>query len=191
MLSKAINYELLWDFAVSEAVDKSQRWVLCSMQKHGPQLITLLWRILGNEQDVCDAYQTTFLHLAHQQNGKKPDHIKAYLFRTANNIAITILRRRIAEQQRVYKTYQNQITENSPINELDSKYLVETLRHCITRLPKHLRNVITLRDMAELTYSQVGRTLGISTATARVYRYKAIQLLSVWMSKVKDQPWQL
>jgi DNA-directed RNA polymerase specialized sigma24 family protein len=25
----------------------------------------MLWRILGNEQDVCDAYQDTFLKLAH------------------------------------------------------------------------------------------------------------------------------
>jgi len=72
---------------------------------------------------------------------------------------------------------------SSPVKELDSKYLQENLRECIAQLPEHLRNVITLRDLAELSYSQIGRILGISAATARVYRCKAVQLLAVWMSK--------
>ena len=65
MFGKAVGYELIWDFAVSETVDKSQQWILSTMQQHGPELVTMLWRILGNEQDVCDAYQSTFLQLAH------------------------------------------------------------------------------------------------------------------------------
>jgi DNA-directed RNA polymerase specialized sigma24 family protein len=32
----------------------------------------MLWRILGNEQDVCDAYQDTFLQLAHYE-GRQND----------------------------------------------------------------------------------------------------------------------
>ena len=69
------------------------------------------------------------------------------------------------------------------MKELDSKYLQETLRECIAQLPEHLRNVVTLRDLAEMSYSQIGRILGISAATARVYRCKAVQLLAAWMSK--------
>ena len=53
----------------------------------------------------------------------------------------------------------------------------------ITRLPEHLRNVLTLRDLAEMSYSRVGKILGISPGTARVYRCKAIQLLAVWMNR--------
>ncbi len=191
MFSKVISYELLWDFTVSESVGTSQRWVLSTMQKYGSELITMLWRILDNEQDVCDAYQSTFLQLAHHQAGHKPNHIKAYVFRTANNVAITILRHKLAEEKRISKSCYGKDDYHSPINELDSKYLVESLRHCITKLPEYLRNVITLHDLAELPYSQVGRILGISTATARVYRCKAIQLLSVWMNKNEDSSWIL
>ncbi len=183
MFGKAVSYGLLWDFAVSESVGESQRWILSAMQSHGQDLVTMLWRILGNEQDVCDAYQNTFLQLAHYEGGRKPEHIKAYIFRVANNVAISMLRRRIAEKKRV-STAVNAIKEaSSPAKELDSKYLEETLRCCIARLPEHLRNVITLRDLAELSYAQIGRMLGISAATARVYRCKAIQLLTVWMGK--------
>jgi len=186
MFGKAVSYGLLWDFAVSESVSESQRWILSAMQSHGQGLVTMLWRILGNEQDVCDAYQNTFLQLAHYKGGRKPEYIKAYIFRVANNVAISMLRRRIAEKKRV-STAVNAIKDvSSPAKELDSKYLEETLRCCIARLPEHLRNVITLRDLAELSYAQIGGILGISAATARVYRCKAIQLLTVWMGKEEE-----
>ncbi len=195
MFSKTVSYGLLWDFAVSEAVSEDQRWILSTMQKHGQELITLLWRILGNEQDVCDAYQDTFLQLAHYEGGQKPKHVKAYIFRTANNAAISMLRRRVADRKRMSKAIftGKQAAEwrsgeyrplaGSPAKELDSKYLQETLRGCIAQLPEHLRNVIILRDLAELSYAQIGRILRISAATARVYRCKALQILVIWMGK--------
>lgn len=197
MSGKAISYGQIWDFAVPKTADESQRWVLSAMQSHGQELVTMLWRILGNEQDVCDAYQNTFLRLAHYEDRGKPEHIKAYIFRSASNAAISMLRHRAAERRRLSSLgvltdqCQRAGTTNqdvsSPANELDSKYLQETLRCCIAQLPEHLRNTITLRDLAELSYAQIGRILGISSATARVYRCKAIQLLSVWMNKEKEE----
>jgi RNA polymerase sigma-70 factor (ECF subfamily) len=183
MFSKVISYGSVWDYAASESVAESQRWILSTMHKYGQELVTMLWRILGNEQDVCDAYQDTFLQLAHFEGGQKPDNVKAYVFRVANNVAISMLRRRIAERNRLPISVTKVKTASSPVKELDSKYLQETLRACIAQLPEHLRNVVTLRDLAELPYSQIGKILGISGATARVYRCKAIQLLTVWMSK--------
>ncbi|MHC4323049.1 MAG: RNA polymerase sigma factor [Planctomycetota bacterium] len=183
MFSKAISYGSVWDYAALESVAESQRWILSTMQKYGQELVTMLWRILGNEQDVCDAYQDTFLQLAHFEGGQKPENLKAYVFRVANNVAISMLRRRIAERKRQSMSVTAGKVIRSPVKELDSKYLQETLRECIAQLPEHLRDVITLRDLAELSYAQIGRILGISAATARVYRCKAVQLLAVWMSK--------
>jgi RNA polymerase sigma factor (sigma-70 family) len=147
----------------------------------------MLWRILGNEQDVCDAYQDTFLKLSHYKGGQKPKHIKAYIFRTASNTAVSILRHRIAEEKRVSTTVVTKKDASSPASDLDSKYLEETLRYCIAQLPEHLRNVITLRDLAELSYAQISRILGISAATAKVYRCKAMQVLAIWMRKERQR----
>ena len=199
MFGKTVSYGLLWDFAVSEAVSEDQQWILSTMHKHGQELITMLWRILGNEQDVCDAYQDTFLQLAHYEGGQRPEHVKAYIFRTANNVAISMLRRRIAERKRMstaivtgkhaaeWRSGEYRPLAGSPAKELDSKYLQESLRCYIAQLPEHLRNVITLRDLAELSYAQIGRILGISAATARVYRCKALQILTMWMGKEEEK----
>jgi len=198
MTDNTVSCGLVWDLVVSQSVDQSQRWVLTTMQRHGGELVTMLWRILGNEQDVCDAYQSTFLRLAHCEAGKRPKHTKAYVFRTASNVAVSMLRRKMAERNRLAAaadagttTVKVQDTGNPRGNEasvdgdLHTKDLQDNLRLCIARLPEHLRNVVTLRDLAELPYRQVGKVLGISAATARVYRCKAIRLLALWMNREK------
>lgn len=187
MTNRSVSYGLIWDFAVPTSVDQSQRWVLSAMRRHGRELVTMLWRILGNEQDVCDAYQDTFLRLAHYQQGQKPENVKAYIFRSASNTAMSMLRHKIAEKNRLSIVSAAEKNATSIADEVDLKYLQQSLRFNIAQLPEHLRNVITLRDLAELSYTQVGRILGISAATARVYRCKAIQLLAVWMNKEKDK----
>lgn len=186
MIGKAASCGLSWDLVVSGSMDETQKWVLSAMQSYGQELVTMLWRILGSEQDVCDAYQITFLRLAHYEGREKPEHIKAYIFRTASNVAVSMLRHNSAEKKLSTAIAAGRDV-SSPANELDSRHLQETLRYYIARLPEHLRSVVTLRDLAELSYGQVGRILGISAATARVYRCKAIQLLSVWMNKEKDE----
>ena len=183
MFDKAVTYDLFWDPTVSEAVETDQQWVLTAMQKHGPELVTMLWRILGNEQDVCDAYQTTFLRLAHRQGAEKPRQVRAYLFRTASNAAITMLRRRLTETRTLSDMEESNSGNGTAENDFDAQHLAENLRRHIAELPDHLRSVLTLRDLGELPYTEVARIMGVSTGTARVYRCKAVKLLAAWMSK--------
>ena len=183
MTSRAASWGICWDTA-AESVTASQRWVLSAMQKQGPALVTMLWRILANEQDVCDAYQETFLKLAHYQGGQKPDNVKSFVFRSASNIAISMLRRRKlklkAHQVLVGRAQKK--PDNNSAGELDAKQLQDDLRTNITRLPDRLETVISLKDLAELPYTQVAKIMSISIATARVYRCRAIKLLSTWMA---------
>jgi RNA polymerase sigma-70 factor (ECF subfamily) len=98
-------------------------------------------------------------------------------------VAISMLRRRLVEKKSFSQSSGENKTFNSPVDELDSKNMQDTLRICLARLPEHLRNVLTLRDLAEMSYTQIGGILGISAGTARVYRCKAIRLLALWMCK--------
>lgn len=171
------------DLTRAESIQRSQRWVLVSMQEYGPALVTMLWRILGNEEDVCDAYQDTFLRLAHLPGRKKPANVRSYLFRTASNVAISMLR-----QKQLHRKHQQILSReyetgrNDPVKDLDSMKLQQQLRAAISNLPDYLGDVIVLRDLAQMPYSEVARILGIRTSAARVYRHKAIKLLASWMS---------
>jgi RNA polymerase sigma factor (sigma-70 family) len=182
MIGRAVSIELLWDIPVPKTLEQTQGWVLCTMQRHGRELVNMLWRILGNEQDVCDAYQDTFLKLAHHEYGTKPKNVKAYVFRSASNVAISILRHKLAENKSSSAIIAQSNT-SCPASELDTRYLTETLRAALAELPDHLRDVIALHDLGDLSYKQVGLILGITVATARVYRCKAVQLLASRMRK--------
>ncbi len=187
MFDRAIKHDLLWSSAASEAVEENQRWILTAMHRYGHELVTMLWRILGNEQDVCDAYQTTFLHLAHLDGGQKPRWVKAYLFRTASNTAISMLRQRVVERKTLSSMTQTGEEEPTAEVDFDARRLAENLRSHIAQLPEHLRDVITLRDLGELSYAEVARIMGVSTGTARVYRCKAVQMLAVWVNDEENR----
>jgi len=187
MFGKAVSYDLIWDSAACEAVHESQRWIVVAMQKYGHELVTMLWRILGNEQDVCDAYQTVFLHLAHLEDGQCPRWTKAYLFRTASNTAVSMLRQRLLERKSLSGLSRTGEEPRATERDFDTKYLAESLRRHVAQLPDHLRNVVMLRDLGELSYREVARVMGISTGTARVYRCKAVQLLAIWMNREEDK----
>jgi RNA polymerase sigma factor (sigma-70 family) len=184
MSTKSTVLGLQWDFSQVELADASQRWVLSAMQKQGPALLSMLWRILGSESDVCDVYQQTFLQLAHYQGRQKPKNIKAYLFRTAANIAVSTLRRKEINKRHTAKLAEarSEIVADNATADLDAKELSEKLRDAISSLPDYLREVIVLRDLGELPYEQVAKMLNISSSTARVYRCKAVSLLAKWMS---------
>lgn len=181
-MNPATSLSLVWNKAVL-GVQAEQAWVLSAMQAHGPSLVALLWRILGNEQDVCDAYQDTFVHLIQINNGHEPRHIKAYVFRTATHVAVNILRRKKSFQKACEELSCRQSEAAASATDLDAANLSDRLRQFIMRLPEHQRDVILLRDLGELSYQQVAQTLGISPGSARVFRCRAVQLLARWMAR--------
>jgi len=183
MLSQTVSRELLGEGLLCPVAEAGHQWVLAAMQGHGQALLTMLWRMLGNDQDVCDVYQNTFLHLAHAQEGRRPRNVRAYVFRTAANIAISLMRSRAAERRTVAAATSTQEPVRCAEYELDQEYLMQSLRFHMSQLPDNLRQVVILRDLADLPYGQISRIMGISAASARVYRCKAVQLLAVWMGQ--------
>ena len=180
----------LWQGTLAQSVPASQKWVLRAMQQYGSGLVTMLWRMLGDEHDVCDVYQDTFLHLAHSfSNRPKPRHVRAYLYRTSMNVAISILRRKRIERQ-FEKTLSEQMDSSFQVDyagQLDVPVMQEKLRKAMGELPEYLANVVALRDLGELPYADVAAILGISKTAARVYRHKAIGLLAAKLSNADSR----
>ena len=109
MRSEAATWGLSWDLTAAQGVAADQQWVLAAMQKHGPVLVQMLWRILGREQDVCDAYQDTFVRLAQCGQGPRLRNIRAFVLRAAANTAISILRRRRYQRKAAEQLARNPI----------------------------------------------------------------------------------
>ena len=154
-------------------------WVVRIIESEGPAILRLLWRILGSEADVMDAYQDCFCKLAARKSEKDLRSAKAYAYRTATNIAIELIRTRSRRRAHFPRVAAQRVRELSgePAEGADEGRLT-ALRDAIGRLPAHLANVVVLRDLSRLSYEEVGRTLGIEPATARVYRRHAVVKLA-------------
>ena len=150
------------------------------MQREGPGILRVLWRLLGREPDVLDAYQDCFCKLAARQQALNSKVGRAYAYRTATNIAIEMIRcrtRRAAHWPAIVAKKGRPDTGYSGDHEHSDDRLPR-LRDAMARLPAHLRNVVVLRDLSHMSYTDVGRTLGIGPATARVYRRHAVVKLA-------------
>ena len=171
------------DAAESTPARREYGWVEHLIRTEGPGILRLLWRILGREQDVLDAYQDCFCKLTSCQDRSDLANVRAYAYRTAANIAIEIIRtrtRQSAHRPAIAKEHSqvaDSPNETSGVERADDATYAQ-LQEGLGQLPTHLRNVIVLRDLSRMSYKDVGKTLGIEPATARVYRRHAIVKLA-------------
>lgn len=168
----------------SASVADNQQWILTLLRQHGPAVVNLLWRMLGAEQDVLDSYQTAVCQLTARGKDAARTNPGGYFYRIAMNAAISILRQR--KQERLHEPIvaesqarrQADATCGSQDQLFDQQLVLNQLRQAVVGLPPHLRDVIVLRDLAELPYPRVASILGITIGTARLYRCKAVLRLA-------------
>ena len=174
----------------SEVAPVAHAWVLRVMSSEGPAILRMLWRLLGREADVLDAYQDCFCKLATVGGARRLRNAKAYAYRTAGNVAIEMLRKRKRHKEHQPRVFAATRSASDDAASGGQPPIAEpvALSDAIARLPEHLRNVITLRDLGRMSYDEVGRTLSITPATARVYRRHAIVKLADFLHPPDDSP---
>lgn len=172
------------------AVDASRSasgWVARVLESDGRGILRMLWRILGKEADVLDAYQDCFCKLAAYPNGNDLASARAFAYRTASNVAIEMIRVRKRREAHLPAVAQTKTIHQLGASSGEACVAdSEELREAIGNLPPHLRNVIVLRDLSRMSYEDVGRTLGIDAATARVYRRHAVVKLGELFSQREE-----
>jgi RNA polymerase sigma-70 factor (ECF subfamily) len=170
----------LKDLAASvtrEVAASRQGWILSVMDRCGPAVVAMLWRMLANEQDVLDAYQDCICRVMERGREGVGRSADRYLYRTAANVAIDMIRRRQL-RRRHQAPLGRHLTEahGAPMpGVIESTVL---LRQAIVQLPRHLRELVLLRDLAQMPYHRVASILGITVGTARVYRRQAVLRLA-------------
>jgi len=164
----------------SAEVAEDQQWIIALLRRQGPIVLTVLWRMLGSEQEVLDAYQTAVCHLAAKGPLGIGGNPGGYFYRTAVNVAIDSIRARRRQQAHWPRLAEIRQQDASPgaLAVCGEREMLDRMKQAICELPRHLRNVVILRDLAQLPYAQVARMLGIRSGTARLYRRQAVVQLA-------------
>jgi RNA polymerase sigma-70 factor, ECF subfamily len=168
----------LIDLGQAAVTCPDQRCLLTVMERHGPGLVQMLWRVLGHQADVADAYQETFCRLAVLLHDGKSWNKKGFVYRMAANIAIDMIRRR--KRCPGGEEYLGQAAgrETDPAAAFAQQDERERLQEAIADLPDHLRHVLVMREFGELEYEAIASAMRISAGTARQYRHRAVLMLA-------------
>ena len=157
-------------------------------KRYRPALFKFIFNMLHEYDLACDVLQQVFLQLyisLPTLDTGKP--LKSWLFQVARNRCLDELRRkrvvRFSELENWNEEGESEmltfLPDPRPLpEEIAERHDVqERLQSAIQCLPPRFRSVVFLRYSKQLTFPEIGKTLGMPEATAKTYFSRAKPLL--------------
>ena len=141
--------------------------------------VALAW--CGNEMLADDLVQETIeTGIAKYRQLRNEEQLRAWLFRILNNNWYRYLR-----TNRIYYELDDQIPsqENGPVGEYEKLEVVNRVRKAVASLPVDQRQVISLVDLEEFSYSSVAEVLDIPIGTVMSRLHRARKNLASKLEK--------
>jgi RNA polymerase sigma-70 factor (ECF subfamily) len=149
------------------------------VERHSPELLRYLWRLLGGLEEAEDCLQDVYLR-AYRAYSRLPANAnsRAWLFRIATNTARTAAARAGRRAERVQTLLDELVSEGySPEQVVERSEWLRSVEQAVERLPNHQRAALILRKFQGLGYAEIGEVLGCSHAAARANTYQAVRRL--------------
>ncbi len=158
------------------------------VHRYSPPLFNFICHFLGDYDQACDISQQVFLQLyISLPTLRIGEPLKAWLFQVARNRCLDELRRKHTVHFSELETTSDEdelsplavMPDTSPLpEELAERHDLQVhLQQAILALPPKFRPVVILRYTAQLSFSEIGRTLHMPEATAKTYIQRAKPLL--------------
>ena len=145
-------------------------------ERHHRGLLSMCRHLLGSLEEAEDALQHTFAAAYRQlTEGEPPEHLRAWLYRTARNRCTDIVRarRELPAAAPVVSTagLPEEVERRSDLRELVSD---------IGRLPDDQRAALVLSEIEDLGHAEVADVLGCRRDKVRALVYQARSSLAGW-----------
>lgn len=131
--------------------------------EHGPAVLRLLTRLLGDVAAAEDALQETFLrvNVDDLDPARSP---RPYLLRIARNVGIAALRKRAVRDRAQFPASDAGEDPSAAAARGEAR---EQIQDALASLPPGLRSALLLRHDQRLSMQALGEALGVSERTAR------------------------
>ncbi|QWK81154.1 sigma-70 family RNA polymerase sigma factor [Ochrobactrum sp. BTU1] len=135
---------------------------------------SLLWsvmRIVKDPQTAEDVTQEAFMRVSKAAEGGTIEHIEAFLFQTARNLALNQKRRKDlrgrVERDDIAAADIANIPSMTPSQEMDllHRQRLNLISDAIAKLPKRTQNVWILSRIEKWSYPKIAEHLGVSPNT--------------------------
>lgn len=142
-------------------------------EQHGPSVVRIAMRLLGNSEDAEDVAQEVFLQVFELQKRQPITNWTAILARIATRRSIDALRRRRDVRQ---LDHEPAIEDSSRLEE--SRFLVARLRDELAHLPSRQAEVFAMRYFEELDNLSIAAALQMTTSAVSTALGKARSTLT-------------
>ena len=161
-------------------------WFNQEVEPHEPLLRGHLRRAFPSLPDVDDIVQESYFRLIQAKKAGPIHYVKAFLFATARNVALDLLRRkRIVPMENVTEIDRLSVIgeEAGVINSLVRQQELAFLADAIGALPERCRKVLTLRKLYGLSQREIAAQLGIAEHTVEVQVAKGMRRIAATLAR--------
>ena len=163
------------------AVDRPRR-VEELVEECRDQLLAFFRRRLGEEAE--DATQELFLRLwVKERSGKLDDRAKAYLFRSANNLAVDHYRRARPDALDYEECEAALVAPEQPEQSADMLAACVALHEAVSAMPEMTRHIFILHECHGLKYREISQQLGLSIRTVERHMQRGLEIIRKYLAR--------
>ncbi|MHB1426837.1 MAG: RNA polymerase sigma factor [Gemmataceae bacterium] len=134
--------------------------------RHGPMVLRVARRIVGNETDAEDVFQATFLLLARRAGAiRKRESVASWLHGVAHRLALSACGKRARRQAKERRAAEARALESNA--ESAWSELEETLHEVLAHLPAKYRTPLVYCYLEGRTQEEIAQQLGKPLGTVR------------------------
>jgi len=154
------------------------------MDKLATPLTRYLARKMHNSEDASDLVQEAFLRMHKFQKTHTLDNARAFLYKTANNLAVDQMRREKIHDKYLSFEMQPHISDDD-----EDKFVPSAERHAsaeqelaktyevIDTMPAKVRRAFLLHRGRDLSYTEIAKEMDVSTSMVEKYITEALKIL--------------
>lgn len=139
-------------------------------REHNAALLRFISAKVGSEQEAREIAQEAYVHLLQLNHPAAVSFLRAFLFKTAANLAIDRLRQRGRRSHLVSMPELDFATfELTPERQISGEQDVAVLSAAIARLPAKCRQAFLLHRVHDMRIEEIAERMGIGACMVRRY----------------------
>lgn len=145
-------------------------------REHNAALLRFISTKIGSEQEAREIAQEAYVHLLQLDHSAAVSFLRAFLFKTAANLAIDRLRQRGRRSHLMSMPELDfAVFELTPERQLSGEQAVRVLGDAVARLPAKCRQAFLLHRVYEIQIEEIAERMGIGVCMARRYVARGLE----------------
>ncbi len=145
-------------------------------REHNAALLRFIAAKIGSEQEAREIAQEAYVHLLQLDCPAAISFLRAFLFKTASNLAIDRLRQR---RRRTHLTSMGELDfavfDLTPERQLSGEQAMAVVGDAVARLPPKCRQAFLLHRVYEIQIEEIAERMGIGVCMARRYVARGLE----------------